>query len=70
MALAEKPDPRKKLMLAGALDSAFIIGGVAAFVSTGSMMWVIGAIVIGAIVTAPMLISALRELKEQQDASR
>lgn len=70
MALAEKPDPRKKLMLAGALDSLIILLGVALFMTSGSMMWIFGALAIGAAISAPLIFSAMRELKEQKDASR
>jgi type IV secretory pathway TrbD component len=70
MALVEKPDPRKKLMLAGALDAIVILTGVGLFVTTGSMMWFIGAVIAGAIISAPLILSAIRELKEQSNASR
>ena len=70
MALVEKPDPRKKLMLAGALDGLFILAGIGLFITTGNMMWIIGAVIVGAILSAPLLISAVRAMKEQQDASR
>ena len=70
MALVEKPDPRKKLMLAGALDSVIILVGVALFITSGNMFWVVGAIAIGAAVSVPLIITAMRELKEQKDASR
>lgn len=69
MALAERPDPRKKLMLAAGLDSIFVIIGVALFLSSGSMLWIILALVGGAAVSVPMIISAVRELKEQSNAS-
>ena len=70
MDLVEKPDPRRKLMLAGALDGIIVLTGVGLFVTTGSMMWIIGAIIVGAVISAPLLISAVRAMKEQQDASR
>lgn len=70
MALVEKPDPRKKLMLAGALDSIVILLGVALYVTSGSMMWIFGALAIGAAISLPLILSAMRELKEQKDASR
>ncbi len=70
MALVEKPDPRKKLMLAGTLDSIIILVGVALFITSGNMFWVVGAIAIGAAVSVPLIITAMRELKEQKDASR
>ncbi|MCR9269849.1 MAG: hypothetical protein NXH72_07685 [Hyphomonadaceae bacterium] len=69
MALVEKPDPRKKLLLAGALDSIILLLGVALFVTSGSMMWIFGAIAIGAAVSLPLILSAMREIKEQKDAS-
>ncbi|MEL6413914.1 MAG: hypothetical protein AAFQ15_03115 [Pseudomonadota bacterium] len=69
MSLVEKPDPRKKLMLAAGIDSIFVIIGVALFLTSGSMLWVILALAAGAAVSAPMIISALRELKEQSNAS-
>lgn len=69
MALVEKPDPRKKLMLALGLDSIFVIVGAALFFTTGQVFWIIGALVAGAIVSAPLILSAVRELKEQNNAS-
>ena len=70
MALAEKPDPRKKLLLAGGLDTIVVLLGVALFVTSGNAMWMFGAFAIGAAVSAPLIFSAMRELKEQKDASR
>ena len=69
MALSERPDPRKKLMLAAGIDSIFVIIGVALFLTSGSMLWVILALAAGAAVSAPMIIAAVRELKEQSNAS-
>ena len=69
MAISEKPDPRKKLMLAAGIDSIFVIIGVALFLTSGSMLWIILALAAGAAVSAPMIISAVRELKEQSNAS-
>ncbi len=69
MALSERPDPRKKIMLAAGIDSIFVIIGVAMFLTSGSMLWIILALVAGAVVSAPMIISAVRELKEQSNAS-
>lgn len=69
MALSEKPDPRKKIMLAAGIDAIFVIIGVALFLTSGSMLWVILALAAGAAVSAPMIISAIRELKEQSNAS-
>lgn len=68
MALIEKPDPRKKLMLAGGLDGMIILAGVALYFSTGNMMWIIGAVILGAVVSVPLILSAMRALKEQNDA--
>ncbi|MEL6860614.1 MAG: hypothetical protein AAGL11_02160 [Pseudomonadota bacterium] len=70
MALVEKPDPRKKLMLAGGLDSIIVLIGVALFLTSGNMFWIVGAIVVGAAISVPMIFTAMRELKEQKDASR
>ena len=69
MTLSEKPDPRKKLMLAAGIDAIFVIIGVALFLTSGSMLWIILALAAGAAVSAPMSISAVRELKEQSKAS-
>ena len=69
MTLSEKPDPRKKLMLAAGIDAIFVIIGVALFLTSGSMLWIILALAAGAAVSAPMIISAVRELKEQSNAS-
>ena len=70
MALVEKPDPRRKLLLAAGLDSIIVLLGVALFVTSGNMIWIFGAIAIGAAVSLPLIISAMREIKEQKDASR
>ncbi|MEL6857036.1 MAG: hypothetical protein AAFO74_01540 [Pseudomonadota bacterium] len=69
MALVEKPDPRKKLILAGVLDAIIVIVGVALFITSGSVVWVFGAFIMGAAISTPLLISAARELKEQNSAS-
>ena len=69
MTLSEIPDPRKKLMLAAGIDAIFVIIGVALFLTSGSMLWIILALAAGAAVSAPMIISAVRELKEQSNAS-
>ena len=70
MALVEKPDPRRKLLLAAGLDSIIVLLGVALFVTSGNMIWIFGAIAIGAAVSLPLIVSAMREIKEQKDASR
>jgi|GEM_PF-2654059 len=70
MALAEKPDPRRKLMLAAVIDFIIIALGVALFLTSGNMVWILGAIFIATGVAAPLMISAIREMKEQNDASR
>lgn len=70
MALVEKPDPRRKLILAAVLDFIILALGVALFVNSGNMVWILGAIFIATGVAAPLMISAIREMKEQNDASR
>lgn len=69
MALAERPDPRKKMMLAAGIDFIIVALGVALFATSGNMMWVLGAVFVGAGVTVPLFISAMREFKEQSNAS-
>ena len=69
MALAEKPDPRRKLLLAAGLDSIIVLLGVALFITSGNMMWIFGALAIGAAVSVPLIVSAMREIREQKDAS-
>ena len=70
MALVEKPDPRRKMMLAIVLDFIIIALGVALFVTSGNMIWIIGAAFLASAAAAPLLISAIREMKEQNHASR
>ncbi|NQY15690.1 MAG: hypothetical protein HRT81_17835, partial [Henriciella sp.] len=53
MALAEKPDPRRKLMLAAVIDFIIIALGVALFLTSGNMVWILGAIFIATGVAAP-----------------
>ena len=69
MALAEKPDPRKKLILAAGLDFIIIALGVALFLTSGSLLWILTAIFIGTAVSVPLFISAIRDMKEQSNAS-
>ena len=69
MALAEKPDPRKKLILAAGLDFIIIALGVALFLTSGNMMWILMSILIGTGVSVPLFISALRDMREQSNAS-
>lgn len=70
MALSEKPDPRRKLMMAAVIDFIIIAFGVTMFVSSGNMVWILGAVIVATIIAAPLMISAVREMKEQNDASR
>ena len=69
MALAEKPDPRKKLILAAGLDFIIIALGVALFLTSGNMLWILLSILIGTGVSVPLFISALRDMREQSNAS-
>lgn len=69
MALAEKPDPRKKLILAAGLDFIIIALGVALFLTSGSLLWILTAIFIGTGVSVPLFISAMRDMREQSNAS-
>ena len=69
MALAEKPDPRKKLILAAGLDFIIIALGVALFLTSGNMMWILMSILIGTGVSVPLFISAIRDMREQSNAS-
>jgi integral membrane sensor domain MASE1 len=69
MALAEKPDPRKKLILAAGLDFIIIALGVALFLTSGSLLWILTAIFIGTGVSVPLFISAIRDMREQSNAS-
>jgi len=70
MALVERPDPRKKLILAAGLDFVFVALGVAMFVVSGSMLWILMAIGFGAAVSVPLILSAMREIRERNNASR
>lgn len=70
MAFGDKTDPRRKLFLAGALDFIIIVLGVAVFAASGNAMWLIGSIIIGAAVSAPLIFAAMRDLKERNNASR
>ncbi|MEP1143433.1 MAG: hypothetical protein ABJH52_06915 [Henriciella sp.] len=69
MALVEKPDPRKKLVTAAMIDGLIIAFGVALFVVSGKLFWIIGAAVLGAAVSVPLILSAMREIREQNNAS-
>lgn len=69
MALVEKPDPRKKLVTAAMIDGLIILVGVALFIVSGKMVWIIGAAVLGAVVSVPLILSAMREIREQNNAS-
>ena len=69
MALVERPDPRKKLILAAGLDFLIVALGVAMFVVSGSVLWIFMAIGFGAVVSVPLILAAMREIREQNDAS-
>lgn len=69
MALAENPDPRKKLVLAAGLDFIIIALGVALFLTSGNMLWILVAILIGTGVSVPLFLSAIRDMREQSNAS-
>lgn len=69
MALVERPDPRKKLIFAAGLDFLFVALGVAMFLTSGSMLWILMAVAFGAAVSVPLILSAMREIREQNNAS-
>lgn len=69
MALVERPDPRKKLILAAGLDFLIVALGVAMFVVSGNVLWIFMAIAFGAVVSVPLILAAMREIREQNDAS-
>jgi len=69
MALAERPDPKKKLITAAIIDALLVGAGVVVFLITNSAIWFIMALVAGAIISAPLILSAAREMKEQDNAS-
>ena len=69
MALAERPDPKKKLITAAVIDALLVGAGVVVFLITNSAIWFIMALVAGAIISAPLILSAAREMKEQDNAS-
>ena len=70
MALVEKPDPKKKLLMAAIIDAILEGAGLIVFLTTNSAIWFIMALVAGAVISTPLLLSAAREMKEQNDASR
>ncbi|MEM7638089.1 MAG: hypothetical protein AAF269_03415 [Pseudomonadota bacterium] len=70
MALVEKPDPKKKLLMAAIFDAILVGAGLVVFLTTNSAIWFIMALVAGAVISTPLLLSAAREMKEQNDASR
>ena len=69
MALVERPDPRKKLVIAAGIDLLIVAHGVAMFVASGSMLWILMAVAFGAVVSVPLILSAMREIREQNNAS-
>ena len=69
MALVKRPDPRKKLILAAGLDFLIVALGVAMFVVSGNVLWIFMAIAFGAVVSVPLILSAMREIRERNDAS-
>ena len=69
MALVERPDPRRKLIIAAGLDFLIVALGVAMFVASGSMLWILMAVAFGAAVSVPLILSAMREIREQNNAS-
>lgn len=69
MTLVSKPDPRKKLIQAAVIDAVLIGLGVVAFIMTGSPLWILLAILVGTGISAPLMISAMRQIKEQDNAS-
>lgn len=69
MTLVSRPDPRKKLIQAAVIDAVLIGLGVVAFITTGSPLWILLAILVGAGISAPLMISAMRQIKEQDNAS-
>ena len=69
MTLVERPNPRKKLIMAAGIDFLLLALGVAFFLISGNLIWILLATLVGAGISAPMMISAMRDIKEQNDAS-
>ena len=69
MTVVEKPDPRRKIFLAAGIDGLAVIIGVVLFMTTGSVAWLIGSVILGAAAGLPLILSAIREMKEQNNAS-
>lgn len=69
MALVERPDPRTKIVIAAIIDAMIIGLGAALFVVSGNMVWILGAVFVGAGISVPLIISAMREFREQNNAS-
>ena len=70
MALVEKTAPKKKLLMAAIIDAILVGAGLIVFLTTNSAIRFIMALVAGAVISTPLLLSAAREMKEQNDASR
>ena len=65
MALVEKPNPAKKLLQVAVLDGALIMVGVVIFLMTQNVVYLIIALLIGAAISTPLLLQAVRQMKEQ-----
>lgn len=69
MARDPRLTPRTRILLAAAIEATFFgLGCVAAIVS-GNMLLLVFAIAIGTGIGLPLMLPALRELREQNHAS-
>jgi hypothetical protein len=68
-----KDDPWSRvapLVLAALAEAACVGGGVAAFLLTGKVVWLVFGVVVGLAVFVPGMLRFLAKVKEQRRASR
>ncbi|MDJ0921140.1 MAG: hypothetical protein QNI84_08420 [Henriciella sp.] len=63
MVLEKKPDPKRILITAAIAEAPILIAGVIMFMQTNNIMWILGAMVLGALIMIP---AALRVAKAQE----
>ena len=67
MVLEKKPNPNRILITAALAEAPILIAGVIMFLQTENIMWILGAIAIGAMIMIPAVLRVAK-LQRRDDA--
>ena len=65
MSLVENPQAKQKLIWIALLDGFLTFAGVAVYLVTENLLYLIVALILGAAISVPLLLQAMRDMKEQ-----